>query len=282
MITYQYQLLRYLHDRVSGEFVNVGVVVFEPTTRFLKAKVVTRFSRISQFFSDISGHYLLQTLRNIEREVNDLSISLSDGLTSDTHLRTLTTQVLPNSDNALIFTEVLQGIDISPKAAFDDLFERIVDRYNRDPGEAARTDAYAWRKVYKRYFDQLGITRHLQSHTVTTRQDTLQFDKAWKNGVWHCYQSVSFDLQKEDAIRNKVYKWSGILDELKTSDEEVKLYLLTVSPRDDKDLEDFILSKLDNKQVGKVQVSVVCEQQAERFARQVKQEMEDSMETSQR
>jgi len=124
MITYQYQLLRYIHDRVSGEFVNVGVVVFEPTTRFLKAKVVTRFSRISQFFSDISGHYLLQTLRNIEREVNNLSISLSDGLTSDTHLRTLTTQFLPNSDNAFIFMEVLQGIDISPQAAFDDLFAR--------------------------------------------------------------------------------------------------------------------------------------------------------------
>ena len=107
---------------------------------------------------------------------------------------------------------------------------------------------------------------------MATRQDTLQFDKAWKNGVWHCYQSVSFDLQKEDAIRNKVCKWSGILDELKTSDEEVKLYLLTVSPQDDRDIEEFIL--------GKVQVSVVREQQAERFTRQVKKEMEDSIETS--
>ena len=53
-----------------------------------------------------------------------------------------------------------------------------------------------------------------------------------------------------------------------------------VSPRDDRDLEEFILSKLDNKQVGKVQVSVVREQQAERFARQVKKEIKDSMETS--
>jgi len=44
MKTYQYQVLRYLHDHVTGEFVNVDLVFYESQTRFLRAQVTPKAS----------------------------------------------------------------------------------------------------------------------------------------------------------------------------------------------------------------------------------------------
>ena len=43
MITIQYQILRYLPDRVSGEFVNLGIVAFDSSKKILKSKFINKF-----------------------------------------------------------------------------------------------------------------------------------------------------------------------------------------------------------------------------------------------
>lgn len=49
MKTYQYQILQYRPDPVSGEFVNVGLVLFQPEERYLKGRVVGVISLLSDF-----------------------------------------------------------------------------------------------------------------------------------------------------------------------------------------------------------------------------------------
>lgn len=280
MIKYQYQIIRYIHDRITGEFVNVGVLLFEPASKFLECRVITRYSRISQFFGEINGSFLLSTLKQFQTQVSEIAGSIDEFLSNNQDFKDIASfsnYILPKDDSALMVTEVKYGIDVKAEAAFEDLYHRLVEQYIQEADQEQHTDHYAWQKIYKTYFDNVGVTQKLKKHSVKTKKDSIDFDKAWKNGVWNCYQTLSFDLKKTDSIKGKVYKWSGILKELETAKEEISLYFLTTTPKgNDPELNDFIKSTLTDHGTKKIKVSIVTEAEAEKFATQVRKDMEKS------
>ena len=204
MKRFQYQIVRYIPDRVTSEFVNVGVVVYQPETQFLKGRFINKFSRVTQFFNEINGQFLLRSLRQFEHEINVIAKQLGDLFTSYKSLEEITSTILPKDDSSLICSELFSGIDINPKAAFEDLYYRLVDIYNEEEGIEIHDDKFVWKKVYKQYFDKYGITGKLKPFAIKTSHDTIEFDKAWKNGAWNCYQTLSFDLKRSESIKNKV------------------------------------------------------------------------------
>lgn len=283
MIKYEYQILRYVHDQTTGEFVNVGIVIFEPQSKFLKARVLNKFSRISNFFEEFNGYYLLGTLKHFQKELesiqNDFSFFNSSEFLNAKEkpaLSIITNKIVLNDDSALKLTEVKQGLDLDANAALEDLFESLVDKYSPEASKDIHTDAYAWAKVYKSHFDKYGITARLKEHKVKTTNDEIKFDKSWKNGVWNCYQTLSFDLKKDETIKNKVYKWSGIVKELQSANEKMNLFFLTTSPKSNEQLNDFIKETLSQKH-SDVNVTIVTEDQAEQFAKKVKTAIESTL-----
>jgi hypothetical protein len=274
MKKYQYQLVRYIHDRATSEFVNVGIIVFQPETQYLKSKFITKYARITQFFNDINGHYLMSTLRQFEKEVDRIAATANELFFEYKYVSEITNSILPKDDSALECSEISFAIDISPSLALIDLFESKVARYIGDTETDTFHDKNVWSTCYKSYFDKYGITKSLKPHSIKTDNDTLQFDKAWKNGVWHCYQPLSFDLKKLDSIKNKVYKWSGIINELENSNEQINLYFLTISPRKHKTIKKFIDDTLSKKKYKSITVSIVSEKQADKFAKNLGKEIE--------
>lgn len=275
MKKYQFQIVRYIHDRITGEFVNVGIIVYMPESRFLKSRFINKFSRISQFFVDVNGHSLLGALKHFDKEINIVSkrVSNNDLFETFSSIENITNSILTKDNSGLECCSMNYGIDLSGQAALNDLFERLIDKYNHDADKDSHDDKYVWRKIYKKHFDENGITNKLKEHIVQTEHDVIQFDKAWKNGVWNCYQTLSFDLKRTDSIKSKVYKWSGIISELENSPENLHLYFLTISPSKNKTIKRFIEDTL-SRQSKKIQVSIVTEKQAESFAISVKNEIE--------
>jgi hypothetical protein len=276
MIHYQYQILRYLPDQVNEEFVNLGVVVLDNDQRILQFRFLDKASRVSGFFPDVNTRYLNNTLKFLQGEFYNLSKRLSQELALDKQadLEGLTRSILPKDDSSLIFSEVKRGRDVRIELACDDLYNRVVVRNVADTEEMdLRYDREVWGKIYKAYFEKYKITSKLQPHTVKTVNDSLQFERAWKNGTWNCFETVSFNLTRKDAVKNKVYKWVGKLDELKTSDEPVNLYLLSVLPKSE-DLKLFIDRKLNNKDFDRSTVTVITEDEAEVLARKFQREIE--------
>jgi len=279
MIKYQYQVVRYVHDQFTGEFANIGIVIYCPDQNILSCKVINRYSRLSGFFINVNGNFLLQSLRHLAKQVNFIGKDVNAFLEErkfPKQITSITKYLLPKDDSSLIFADSIHGLDINITRALEDLFQRIIDKYNSETVDERNSDAYAWRKVYKNYFDKYGLTNKLKKHTVQTKKDNIPFDKAWKNGVWNCYQSLSLDLKKDDTIKNKVYKWSGIVRELETSDEPLHVYFLTTSPKEEHArLQAFIEDKLSIEN-ERLKVTVVTEDEAEEFAAKVRTDMEKS------
>ncbi len=276
MINYQYQILRFLPDRVNEEFVNLGVVVFDPQSRLLSSRFIDKASRVSAFFPEVNTRYLNNTLKFLHAEFFNLSSKFSRELQLDNmgDLDGITRSVLPKDDSSLVFSETKKGRDLTADIACDDLFERVVLRNISEHDEIElRNDREVWNKVYKNYFEKQKISNRLHAHTVKTKNDELHFERAWKNGVWNCFETVSFNLTRPDSVKNKVYKWAGKLDELRSSKEAVSVYLLSVLPESE-ELKRFIRSKLNNKDFDNSKVKLVTEDEAESLAKEFQKEIE--------
>jgi hypothetical protein len=277
MITIQYQILRYLPDRVSGEFVNLGIVAFDPATGTLKSKFITKIGKISGFFPNINSRYLVKSVKTIQDDLDIFSTRLLSEFSFKeiNSLDEITKSVLPKDDSALIFSEIKKTLDISVEATVDDLFSRFVSVHlMEDEDEEVRRDKEVWNKVYKKHFDEYGISGHLAAHKVKTKNDELEFEKAWKNGAWNCFETVSFNLTRPDAIKNKVYKWVGKLDELNSSSEAMHIYLLSVLPHEHPELDKFITKKIKEKATKNIKIDLVSENEIEIVAKRIKKEID--------
>ena len=274
MKTYQYQIVRYTHDILTGEFVNVGVVIFEPKTGYLKSKFINKFGRITQFYAEVNGHGILSALKAFESEIKRIANQLHELFRNDfEYIHQITNEILPKDDSALQCTKMAYGLDTNLENAIEDLFERFVDKYNQENLSDTLDDKAVWKEVYKQYFDKYGVSSHLKHHTIQTQNDIFEFDKAWKNGVWNCYQSLSLDLKNNSSIKDKVYKWVGKLNELETAKEQMNIYFLTVSP-DKNDLQKFIRDTLSKRDFHDyLNVSVIDESDADSFVESVRKEI---------
>jgi hypothetical protein len=269
--------LRYLPDRVSGEFVNLGIVAFDSSSKSLKSKFINKIGNISGFFPNTNSRYLLKSIRTIQEDLENISTRISSEFrfTQIESIEEITKGVLPQDDSSLVFSEIKKTLDISIEATLGDLFSRMISSHiMEEEDEEVRKDKEVWTKIYKKHFDDYGISSHLSSHKVKTKNDELEFDKAWKNGAWNCFESVSFNLTRPEAIKNKVYKWVGKLDELGTAEESIHIYLLSVLPTENLELDKFISNKIKGKANKNVKIDLVSESDIDRIAKQIQRQIE--------
>ncbi len=277
MKNYEYQILRFMPDRINAEFINVGLVFYSFNDKVLKTKFIKRSSRLSSFFHGLNTRYIFQSLKHLEIQFENIAKKLTDELefSRPKSVEEITLSLLPKDDASLIFSDLYKGVDISLEKAFTCLTDQLLFRYDISMVESETLlDEDVWRKVYKDYFDKVGVKEKLVKHVVETANDKIEFQRAWKNDKWHCYQPVSFALSRDDSIKNKAYRWYGKIQELQTAKEPIKLELLTVLPQK-RALREFIFKLLQERKIGQSMFSIVDESNAEDFAQQLSLEFEE-------
>ena len=276
MTKYTYQIIRYLPDRISGEFVNIGLILFSKEEKFLKARSISKIGRVKHLFPDVNARALTRKLKGISELINALGTKLAEEIDFNRFekITSVSRYVLPEDDSSVIFSEPLIGIDISLDSAFTDLYDRMVDQHNVD-NEKYLTDKEVWQKHYKSYFEKYEYKKLMTSRVVQTAGDKLKFEHAVKNGKWNYLEPVTFNLSNPSNVKDKVYKWMGKLNELDSSTEEFNLYLLSILP-EDKKLKKFILDRISNAQFDNFKVQILEPNEANNLAKHLESEIEVS------
>jgi hypothetical protein len=246
-----------------------------PESKFLGSRFIKKYGRLSNFFTPVNGHYIMTSLRNIQKEVRTISKRINADDIFETHdsLETITKSILQPDDSAIECSPAKFGIDIEGEIALNDLFERLVNKYNQEDKEIY-DDQKVWSRVYKKYFDECGLTQKLSEHSIQIGHDVIQFDKTLKNGHLNCFQALCFDLSRTDAIRKKAYQWSGILSAIEKSNESVNINFLTVLPEKHRSMIPFIEYNLINKRNENLNVTLITEKDVPTFMSLMKQEFE--------
>src|SRR5258706_16421640 len=103
---YSFSVLRYVHDAVTQEFVNIGVAVYSREARFLSAKCATHYSRITKMFAKIDGNRFRQLTCYIQEQIGAMGASLPSELPFEPGLaiEQLLARVLPPDDSSVQFS----------------------------------------------------------------------------------------------------------------------------------------------------------------------------------
>ncbi len=130
MKSYQYQIIKYVHDHFTSEFVNVGVVVYDPESKYLKCRVTKGHKRITQFFPDAKGEEVIQFLDYFERSIVNKSKDLESLLKSNISIDGITNAILPKDNCAIQYSDVKMGIDFDLDTALNTLYWDLVAKYS--------------------------------------------------------------------------------------------------------------------------------------------------------
>jgi hypothetical protein len=233
-IPYSYCIVRYVHDPAAGEALNVGMLVFAPTERWLECRVEQRYSRLSSTFRDFNGHHYRATTRRMMATVaafqsrwrNSLP-SVDDGPNTLEHLCRL---LFPDPGLSLQCGETLSGLAHDLNAAVTDIFDRMVTSQHVEGSEARRNDNQVW-AVFQEPLEKAGVLQALQPKRFTSKDFNIEFDYAWQNAEWHVLQPVSMDYRQNDSLQKAATIWLGNATALKDQEELGELDILLGPPQ---------------------------------------------------
>ena len=231
--SYTYTVLQYVHDAVAGEGVNVGVVVYAKSLPYAKAKMSTRYGRVSEFFGGIDGDALLSSLRATQSGILEAKNKLSDTLPfveRPSSVRAITDTIIPPDDSALRFSEARPGIAKDLDEALEKLFDRYVLRYDKNVRRWSRSDEEIKTLVRQEIAGRDLLTK-VRPRTVRSENYEYEFPFAWKNGTWNVAEGVSFDLVNATTIVDKATLWMGRMHSLSSSRDPFKVYFVLGEPR---------------------------------------------------
>ncbi len=274
---YTYTVLRYIHDTTTGEFVNVGVGLYASEPRYASAICRTTYSRLTKVFPGMDGESFRGLMRFIQSRFEELGDKFRNELPLDGTPKTaldLARAILPADDSSLQWSPAGSGLTEDPSKTLEALFDRLVMRYDERPQAERRTDEEVWRK-YKRSLETRRVLKHLQPKKIVVQDDEVEFQYAWKNGLWHCLEPLSFDLSSTDSIKRKAHEWLGQIQSVKDASEPFKLYLLLGEPQQ-RELKRAFDNAVSILQKVPVENEIVREDRAaefsERFAREIEAE----------
>lgn len=263
--------LRYVHDVVTGEFANIGIVLYAPEARFLDARFTTSYERLNAIFLKIDHPHFRALMRYMTNRFEEVGTEIRDGLQVPpvNALSDIVKQVLPPDDSSLQWSPQSGGFTDDPAQTVGELYKRLVERFIAGSEQVSRSDE----EIGKPFKAKLGKTAEkLAEKTIETEDYQYDFRFAWKNNVWHLYEPVSFDLVDPGSIREKANKWLGRGVALHESPERFKIHFLLGEPRQAETKAAFENAiHLLNKIPG--QKALVRESELEHFAQRVAEEI---------
>lgn len=271
--SYTFTVLRYVHDVATGEFVNMGIVLFSPGSGFLKAIVRKSYGRVTHFFPGSNGEDVKRTVSAIESRINTIAKEYGQQARLNIDVETpnalkIASRVIPPDDSALQWSELQGGLSSEPAVTAERLFERFVRRYDVRPKHERRSDDQVWRE-FSRVLEVRRLDEQLQEHDISSPVETVHFKHALKNGKWHLLEPVSFDLIDGDWIKNKAKQLLGQMMVLKDSSrEDFKLYILVGEPKHGDVSKDYAIAMRYLSQIP-INHAIYTDSDAGRFANDI-------------
>lgn len=273
-VGYSYSILRYVHDAVTQEFINIGVAVYSPEAKFFDAICTTSYRRISNVFERIDGNRFREVARYIEHRIGQMGSEYKSSLPFEPSvaMEHLLAKVLPPDDSAIQFSKPGVGLSADLERTLKELFERHVERYVLSGEQSRRTDEDVWR-VFREPLDRANVTPSLRPKRIVAPSYEYEFERSWKNEVWHAFEPISFDMVEAGSMLEKANRWVGRATSLLDSAEEFRIHVLLGEPQDERLKPTFIKAQnILNKMP--VKKEFVREAEAEAFAEELARQIQ--------
>lgn len=282
-LSFQYAILKYIHDPTTEEFLNVGLVVYSKDFSFFRVQLLTKYKRITQTFPGADGEFYRRYIIHLQRRF----IKVSDNISEKTqhamfkelpeNLNDILIKILPPNDSSIQFSAPNGGLASDLDLTFENLYSRLIEYYIPDQERTTRVDEDIW-KPYNRLLKQKKVLSYLRPTIINTPHDNIEFQHAWKNGRWKMLQPVSFDLAYPTNIKKKAKTWLGNLTLMRDNKQWSNLYFLLGKPRSEQkslinaygSAKDILMTEIDS-----LSIKLIEEDEAEDFTNEISPQIEE-------
>jgi hypothetical protein len=271
-VAYNFSVLRYVHDPTTQEFVNIGVAVFSAESHYFRAICTPNYGRITHMFQKIDGPRFRQISRHIQERICTAGQADKSTLPfeSSSTIEQALAKILPPDDSAIQFSRAGIGLSTDLDRTLSELYQRHVEHYI-SASESRRTDEDVWR-VFREPLDRVLVTPWLNPKRIIAPSYEYEFQRSWKNEIWHVYEPVSFDMVEAGSMLEKANRWVGRATSLMDSSDSFRIHMLLGEPADDRLKEAFIKAQnILNKMPGKKEF--IRESEADAFAEELAREV---------
>lgn len=224
---YEWSVFRYVPDGGAGEQLNIGVVLRGTRSGRLLAQIDPHYRRLTAAFPRMDGDHFRRFAQALQLQLNDRS---APGLFSaDYGLTDLLTELLPDRDLAIQWSDPLPGLTDDLGKELQALFHRMVGSNLPASGRERRDDA----AVFNTFADALppehrtDIQRRV---TFTVSEQRYEFDHSIRNGREHVIEPLSLDYLDSGDIRRRVTEKLGELVALRSEEELGSVWYLLGKP----------------------------------------------------
>ncbi len=195
-----YCLVQYCPDIARAEAANVGVVLFAPDHKFIRAKVSDNNRRIQKFFGrDTDNYHHLDAMKNalVQRiEVEKANFGLLTDLQVFVETRA----------NRVILTNPKSVKVFNPEEDLQALFQELVEQPNKDLVVRAQLSL---RKRLDNVLGDVALKNYLRRDLelqIPTLTEKLIAPYGFQNGRFNLIQPVEFEQQRRGTIINAACK----------------------------------------------------------------------------
>ena len=125
-------IIRFLPYVETGEFANVGVVLFSPNARYFDFRLLTKLRRVTNFFDRLDRHAVADSIRSYRVEMRRISALVQEhfgsGSVAPKAARQLFDEVTRPRESVIRFSEPRAVMAAEPVAELDRLYEYFVER----------------------------------------------------------------------------------------------------------------------------------------------------------
>ncbi len=269
MKTVEYQILKYRPDILTGEFVNIGIVLFCKEENTLKTRFDTQTNRAAHFFNYNNTREIKNYLRTLQNKFEDFANDFTKRIFEKYNsISAITESILVKDDSSYQFSQCYKELTLDIDATFEQLYYRYILKHTDiQEHHSLINDDKTW-QTYKNYFKNFGIDGYFNKKIFTTKNDSFEFDSVWKNEKYHVLTPLSLDIKEVKNQKEKIYKWIGKTEELEGAEDEIILYFLAYAGADDK------IREFANAKLNKHNCKVLFQESAEIIASEFKEKID--------
>lgn len=277
-IEYSYTILKYRHDAAAGEVLNVGVVLFSPSTGQVGLQFDPRYGRLSQTFAHFDGELYKRVLERLSVAVNSLATPMRgnlfelDARSKFEDAGGLVRAAWPDQGLSYFSGPVCFGVTNDLGLELKNLFDLFVlSQFDRRDSTERFNDEQLW-DTFKRVLSPRGILNILKP--VTLGPAEVEFEHAYKNERWHVFEPLSLDYVDGAGMKKRAYELAGKAASVRELDDMGTFTILLGRPkRVDADRQFLSARRILADAPGSVKI--VEESEAESFASDLQREMRE-------
>lgn len=157
---YTYTVLRYMHDVVTDEFINVGLVMHVAGEHKLLSKTRITMDRIKCLFPDLDEGAFVSSIRALQRSLKVVADEAFARVSSEPDAASFAKRAMPFDNSSLQWSPQGSGLSDDVEETFDRLYERYVTHYDNRARLPEKAVALQPVEVEPSYFQ--GVANPLQ------------------------------------------------------------------------------------------------------------------------